>query len=303
MTRAGKYVFESRLLLTAIALFAAASVAHAEAMLSSGEPRIVGAPVPPGLAEVGIDEHLGAELPLDLRFRDHTGVRIRIDQYFQGRRPVIFNLMYHRCTMLCSVVLDALATELKQLDWTVGKEFDVVTLSIDPNDGPDVATRKRNLILARYGRPEAQTGWHFLTGNEADIHRVAHAFGFRYRWDPSQQQYAHPAAIFMVTPTGKIARYLYGIEYAPRDLRFGLLEASEGRFVSTIERVLLFCYHYDATGHRYTFMVTRVLRIGGAILLLSMGGLIFVLWRREREMPSRDSSSARSSKPNKLSIP
>ncbi len=240
------------------------------------------APLPPALAEVGVDEHLGASLPIDLTFRDHTGATVRLAQYFDGRRPVLVNLMYHRCAMLCSVVLDALTDALKKVDWTVGKEFDVLTISIDPHDGPDVAVRKRRQILSRYGRAEAERGWHFLTGNEAEITRVATALGFRYRWEPEQQQYAHPAAIFLVTPDAKIARYLYGVDFPPRDLRFGLLEASEGRSVSTTERVLLFCYHYDATGRRYTFVVTRVLRVGGAVLLLAVGGLLSALWLRER---------------------
>jgi protein SCO1/2 len=248
----------------------------------SASPRLAVAPPPPALAEVGVDEHLGASLPIDLTFRDHTGATVRLAQYFDGRRPVLVNLMYHRCVMLCSVVLDALTDALKQIDWTVGKEFDVLTISIDPHDGPDVAVRKRRQILTRYGRAEADRGWHFLTGDEAEITRVADALGFRYRWDPEQQQYAHPAAIFLVTPDAKIARYLYGVEFNPRDLRFGLLEASEGRSVSTAERVLLFCYHYDATGRRYTLVVTRVLRIGGAVLLLVVGGVLARLWRRER---------------------
>lgn len=256
--------------------------AFADPVGAPTSPQLAVALLPPALAEIGVDEHLGATLPLDAAFRDHTGASVRIVRYFDGRRPVLIHLMYHRCPMLCSVVLDALTDGLKELDWTVGKEFDVISISVDPRDGADVAARKRRQILARYGRADADRGWHFLTGGDAEIARVADALGFRYRWDPEQQQYAHPAAIFLVTPGAKIARYLYGIEFAPRDLRFGLLEASEGRSVSTVERVLLFCYHYDATGRRYSFIVTGALRVGALVLLLLVGSLLGRLWWKER---------------------
>jgi protein SCO1/2 len=258
-----------------------------QAEMSSGVA--VGAPVPAALAQVGIDEHLGARLPLDLTFRDHTGTSVRLDRYFERGRPIIVNLMYHRCPMLCSVVVDGLLGGLTQIAWSVGREFDVLTISIDPRDAPDVADRKRRQVLGRYGRDDAQRGWHFLVGEEAAIARLSDALGFTYRWDADQKQYAHPAAIFVVTPEGKIARYLYGVEFTPADLRFGLLEASEGRFVSTLERVLLFCYHYDATGRRYSIAIARVLRIGGILLLLGVGTALTFLWRNER----RDAAAKR----------
>jgi protein SCO1/2 len=239
-------------------------------------------PLPPGVADVGIDEHLGAALPLHLLFRDHRGESVHLSDYFDSRRPVLVTLVYHRCPMLCSLVLDAVVRGLAAVQWTVGKQFEIVTISIDPEDTPDVATRKRTEVLERYGRPEAEQGWHFLTGKKAEIAGVADALGFRFRWDAEQQQYVHPAVIFLLTPDAKIARYLYGVAYEPRDLRFGLLEASQGREVSTVERILLFCYHYDATGHRYAFVVTRVLRGGGVVLLALVGGLLFFLWRKER---------------------
>jgi protein SCO1/2 len=271
------------LALAALAIFLTADRSALADFASAprGSPPL-GAARPPALAEIGIEEHLGAALPTDLAFRDHTGASVQLDRYFDRRRPVLVNLMYHRCAMLCSVVLDGLTSALKEVEWRVGEEFDIVTISIDPRDGPDIATRKRQQILARYGRREAERGWHFLTGNEAAISRVASALGFVYRWDPEQQQYAHPAAVFLLTPDGRIARYLYGVEFVPRDLRFGLLEASEGRSVSTVERVLLFCYHYDATGRRYTFLVTRVLRVGGVALVLLVGALLTRMWRSER---------------------
>ena len=240
------------------------------------------APLPPGLVDVGVDEHLGAAVPLDLAFRDHTGARVHLSTFVDHRRPVVINLMYHRCTMLCSLVLDGLADALTKVEWSVGKEFDVVTVSIDPHDTPDVAARKRRQILERYGRADADHGWHFVIGDEPEITRLADALGFRYRWDAEQKQYAHPAAIFLLTPDGNVARYLYGMEFSPRDLRFGLLEASQGRGVSTVERVLLYCFHYDATGRRYTIVVDRVMHVGGVVLLGLVGGMLTVLWRRER---------------------
>jgi protein SCO1/2 len=284
----GRFAFVA---LTAIVVFIAfvALAVRARAARAGEGPRapspaspVVAPRLPPGLADVGVDEHLGASLPLDASFRDHTGERVRLDRYFDRRRPVVINLMYHRCTMLCSVVLDALVNGLKGVAWTVGKEFDVVSISIDPRDGAALGAHARERILARYGRADAAHGWHFLTGEQADIDRVAGALGFRYHWVPEEEQYAHPAAIFVLTPDGKIARYLYGIDFAPADLRLGLLEASEGKSVSTVERVLLFCYHYDATGRRYTFMVTRVLRVGGLVVLVAVAALIGTLWRRER---------------------
>lgn len=257
-----------------------------EAVVRSEPARIArsAAPLPPGVADVGIDEHLGEAIPLDLSFRDHTGTTVHLADYFDGQRPVLVTLVYHRCPMLCSLVLDALVRGMAGVEWTAGKEFQVVTISIDPQDTPDVATRKRTEVLQHYGRPAAEQGWHFLTGKEAEIARVAVALGFRYRWDAEQQQYVHPAAIFLLTPEARIARYLYGVAFEPRDLRFGLLEAAQGRAVSSVERLLLFCYRYDATGHRYTFVVTRVLRGGGVALLLLVGGLLGYLWRKERRL-------------------
>jgi protein SCO1 len=215
-------------------------------------------------------------------FRDHRGQELRLRDLVRGDRPVVLNLMYHRCSMLCSIVLDALVDGLRGIEWSVGEKFDVITLSIDPHDTSAVATRKREQILGRYGRPGAERGWHFVVGDEASIRRIANAVGFEYRWDAAQEQWIHPAAIFLLTADGRIARYLYGVEFPPQDLRFGLLEASEGRSISTTERILLFCYHYDATGRRYTLLVPRIMRVGGVVLLVAVSSLLGVMWRRDR---------------------
>lgn len=241
-----------------------------------------GAPVPPEIAAATVQEHLGAYVPLDAAFRDHTGANVRLSDFVHGK-PIVLDLMYHRCTMLCSVVLDSLARALKDVDWTVGDRFDVVTLSIDPRDTAAVADRKRTEILAKYGRSEAQRGWRFLIGDEANIRRVADAVGFEYRWDAEGEQWIHPAAIFILTGDGKIARYLYGVDFAPRDLRFGLVEASEGRSVSTYERILLACYHWDPQGRRYRLSIPTVMRVGALGILVVVGAFLALLWRRERK--------------------
>jgi protein SCO1/2 len=263
-----------------LALVFASLTCRAEAIAANDAPP--SAPLPPGIAGVGIDEHLGAALPLDLDFRDHTGNDARLGSYFDHHRPVIVVLMYHRCPMLCSLVLDGLARALRRLDWTVGKEFDVVAISVDPTDGPAVASRKREQVVASYGRSEKGRGWHFLTGTEGAIRALANTLGFRYRWDPEQQQFSHPAAVFLLTPDAKIARYLYGVAFDPTDLRMGLLEASEGRSISTIDRALLYCFHYDATGRRYAFVVGSVIRGGGVLLVAVIGFALFRLFRAER---------------------
>ena len=265
-------------------ILAALSLAFAVTVASGDVARAdpSNAPLPPDLSNVGVDEHLGAFIPLDVKLRDHRGQDVQLRDLVRGRRPIVLNLMYHRCAMLCSIVLDGLVDGLRGIEWSVGDKLDVITLSIDPHDTSAVATRKREQVLTRYDRASAEQGWHFLVGDEASIRRVADAVGFEYRWDAAQEQWIHPAAIFLLTADGRIARYLYGVEFSPQDLRFGLLEASEGRSISTTERILLFCYHYDATGRRYTLMVPRVMRASGVVLLVAVSGLLGAMWRRDR---------------------
>ncbi len=261
------------LLATSVAL--AASVAGA---VASGQ---VNTP-PHELSGVGVIEHMMAQVPRDATFRDHTGQTVQIGRYFDGRRPVVLNLVYHRCPMLCSMVLNAVLRSLANTPWSVGEQYDVVTLSIDPRDTPEVAAQKRRRVLETYGRPSAARGWHFLTGTDEEARRVARAVGFEYRFDPRQDQYAHPAVTFLLTPEGRVARYLYGIDHAPTDVRVGLLEASQGRSISTVERVLLFCYHYDPQGQKYVLVARRVMQLGGGLTAVSLGALLATLWYRER---------------------
>ncbi len=256
---------------------------------------------PPELEKVDIVEHLNGPLPKDAAFVDSDGKPVHLGDYFDGKRPTLLVFAYHTCPMLCSLVLDATTRGLKDVPWSVGKEFDVVSVSIDPRDNPASATKKRDEVVMKYGRgtgPTRTTGWHFLTGDEANIRRVTDAIGFDFRYDERQGQYAHPAAIYLLTPSGTIARYLYGIQFEPSDLKLGLLEASEGRSITTVERLLLYCYHYDPQGKKYAIVAMRVMRVGGVITMFLIGGLIATLWWRERRNArTKPGSNSRNSSP------
>jgi protein SCO1/2 len=251
--------------------------------------------VPPELVGVDVVEHLGRRLPADAALRDTEGRAVTLGKYFDGKRPALLVFAYHTCPMLCSLVLDATVRALNDVAWTVGREFDVVSISIDPRDTPDTATRKRKQVVEHYVRSSGlgtQTtnlaaGWHFLVGDEENVRKVTDAVGFRYSYDARQGQYAHPAAIYLLTPEGAVARYLYGIQFDPADVRLGLLEASEGRSISTTERLLLFCYHYDPQGKHYALVAMNVMRLGGAVTLVLLGGLLTFMWTRERRRGRR----------------
>jgi protein SCO1/2 len=282
-----------------VLLLAAASVAPYFAATDAraqyyGRVRDDGPVIPSGtpaeLQQIGVDEHLRAQVPLATSFRDHTGRRVRLSDLVNGEKPVLLNLAYHSCPQLCSMVQDAVVKSIAQIPWDAGDEYDVVTLSIDPRDRPQDAARVRSRILAKYDRPAAQRGWHFLVGDDASIRTVASAVGFRYFYDEAQGQYGHPAAIMLLTPSGVIARYLYGLEFAPNDVRIGLFEASEGRSIDTIEQLILYCYHYDPQGSEYVLIASRVMKIGGALTLGSLVSFIAVLWwrfERRRRHPSQ----------------
>jgi protein SCO1/2 len=237
---------------------------------------------PMELRDVDVVEHLGLPLPLDTTFKDTTGNTVHLGDFFDHKRPVAFVFAYHSCPMLCSLVLDAVTRGLGDVPWTVGKEFDVVSISIDPNDTPESATKKRDQIVAKYGRGTNPAAWHFLTGDEKNIRRVTDAVGFQYHYDERQKQYAHPAAMYLLTPDGRIARYLYGIEFKSSDIRLALLEASEGRSISTTEKLILYCYHYDPQGKKYSLVAINVMRIGGGLTALIFGTFLTVMWMRER---------------------
>jgi protein SCO1/2 len=236
----------------------------------------------PGLlSEVRIDQRLNQQLPLDLPFVDETGRTVRLGEYF-GKRPVILALVYYECPMLCTQVLNGLVSALGVLKFEAGREFDVVAVSFNPREGPGLASQKKAAYLERYQRPHTAGGWHFLTGTEPSITALAEAVGFHYAYDQAIQQYAHGAAIEVITPAGHISKYFYGIEYSARDIRLGLIEASEERIGTAIDDFLLFCYHYDPATGRYGASVLRLVRLGGIATVLAFLSFLTVSIRRER---------------------
>ena len=235
------------------------------------------------LNQIGFDQKLDAQVPLDLSFRDEGGRVVRLGDELGGK-PAILVLAYYECPNLCTMVLTGLADGLRQVALGMGAQYDVVTVSIDPREGPALAAAKKATYLDRYGRPGGDAGWHFLTGEQASIARLARAIGFRYAYDAKQDQFAHPAGIVVLTPQGKIARYFYGIEFAPRDLRLGLVEASSGAIGTPIDQVLLRCYHYDPAAGSYTLIVENVVRLASAVTVLLVGVCLFALFRRERRV-------------------
>lgn len=260
--------------------------------------------LPPNASEISVDEHLNAQLPLDVRLRDSSGRDVRLADYFTGRRPVLINLAYYRCPMLCNLVSNAVVNGLRGVAWTPGQQFDVLTVSIDPRETPQDASARRSRVADQFGRASGANGWHFTVGDESEVRRLANALGFGYRFEPRQNQYAHPAVVFLATPTGKVARYLYGISYPSNDLRLGLIEASEGRSISTVDRVLMFCFHYDPQDRRYVLVAKQVMKLGGGVTVLFLGGGLLALWlrelRRHRERPaSNDNEQGDASGDNK----
>ena len=239
--------------------------------------------MPAELEGVDVRERLDKPLPMDAVFRDHTGKAVRLGDYFDGKRPVVLTLAYANCKVVCSMVLAAEMESLKEQDWTLGKEFRALTISIDVNDTPAIASKKRSQMLALYGRSGKDTAgnWDFLTGDEANIKKVAEAVGFKYRYDAREKQFAHPAVLMLTKPNGDLARYLYGLSFDPKDVRLGLLEASQGRSISTIEKMILYCYMYDPIGAKYVVVAQNVMRLAGGITVILLGGFLFIMWRRE----------------------
>jgi len=232
------------------------------------------------LRDVGLSPHPGARLPLDAVFKDETGEAAPLGRWLENK-PTVLSLVYFSCPMLCGEVMNALTTALKPIALEPGKDFTVLAVSFDPRDGPDEAGAKKAAAVARYGRPGAAPGWHFLTGDAEAIRRLTDAVGFRYTWDAAGSQFAHVAVVTVLTPDGRLARYFPGIEYPSRDLRFALVEAADGRIGSVVDRLLLFCYRYDASSGRYTPLIARVVRVGAVLTAVALAGLIVVLRRQE----------------------
>jgi protein SCO1 len=237
--------------------------------------------LPELLTEIGLDQQLDAQVPLDLRFKDEAGRDVRLGDYF-GRKPVILTLVYYECPMLCTQVLNGLTSALGVLSFTVGQEFDIVTVSFDPKETPELAAAKKAAYLDRYKREGAGRGWHFLTGDERSVAALTRAVGFRYAYNASIDQYAHVSGIMVLTPEGRLSRYFYGIEYGPRDVRLALIEAADRRIGTPADQLLLYCFHYDPKSARYSFAITRLVRTLGVATVLAMVGGIVILRRRER---------------------
>lgn len=269
---------KSKWMLTGLVALALSASAFGQAMTQG----IMSPPAsmrPPGLKNVGILQNLNTQIPADLTFLDENGKTVKLGDYF-GRKPIILSLVYYQCTMLCGEVLAGLDSALGVLKFDVGKEFDVLTVSFDPKDTPEIAAIKKAEYLKRYKRAGAEQGWHFLTGKQPEIDALTKAAGFQYQYDPKSEQFAHATAIMILTPEGKIAQYYYGVEFAPKDLRLGLIQASSNKIGNVVDEVLLYCYHYDPNTGKYGAMVFRILRLSGAATILIMGVFLGILIRR-----------------------
>jgi protein SCO1 len=240
--------------------------------------------LPEALQKIGIDQKLGDQLPLDTVLKDEGGKDVKLGDYFNRGRPVILALVYYECPMLCNEVLNGLTGSLKGISLDAGKDFDVVAISFDAreNDKPDLAKNKKASYVERYGRPGTENGWHFLTGTQESIDKVTKAAGFNYAWDEKTQQFAHAGGIMITTPGGKLSRYFYGIDYAPKDVKFGLMDSAEAKIGNPAEKLLLYCYHYDPASGKYGLAILSVVRLGGVATLLAMGAMFFVFWRRNK---------------------
>lgn len=236
---------------------------------------------PDVLRQVDFVQRLDTQLPLDLTFRDESGQTVPLRTYFEDK-PVILSLAYYECPMLCTLVLNGLTSALRALSFDIGKQFEVVTVSFDPSETAELAAAKKASHLKDYRRPGSEAGWHFLTGDEASIRALTEAVGFRYAYDPATKQYAHAAGIIVATPQGRLSRYFYGVEFAPRDLRLGLIEAANGKIGTLVDQLLLYCFHYDPSTGKYSAVALNSIRAGGLLTVALLGSFIFVMLRRER---------------------
>lgn len=243
------------------------------------------APIPAGqkprdLEEVRIDQRLDEMLPLDADFKDENGADVKLGKYF-GRKPVVLALVYYSCPMLCNQVLNGMTSGLDVLkNFSIGKEFEVVTVSFDPRETPELASQKKDTYIQWYKREGAAEGWHFLTGDKQNIDRITESAGFYYKWDDKTNQFIHASGIMIATPEGKLARYFYGVEFAPKDLRLGLVEASNGKIGSPVDQLLLYCYHYDPTSGKYGVVVMNIMRLGGLLTIIGLAVMLLVFKKR-----------------------
>jgi protein SCO1/2 len=269
------------ILLMALPSSVGAQMAGGSAAGYKREPGMPSSAIPAPLREIGFDQNIGRRVPLDTIVRDEDGRTAPIGKYF-GARPIVLIFAYYNCPMLCTQVVTGLASAVGVLSLTPGRDFDVVTLSFDPRDTPAAAATKKAAFLERYGRQDVAAGVHFLTASQPSIDRLTKAAGFRYAWDAATGQFAHPTGVVVLTPDGRLSRYLFGIEYGPRDLRLAIVEASAGKVGTAIDTLLLYCYHYDPMTGRYGLAIMRTLRIAGAMTVVGLGMFIAIMVRRER---------------------
>lgn len=233
------------------------------------------------LKEIAFDQKLGAQLPLDLPFTDDAGKAVRLGDYF-GQKPVLMLITYFNCTMLCPLLLDGLVRTLRPISFDIGKQFTVLTVSINPRETPTIAASRKELYVQRYGRPGAEQGWHFLTGKADAIAALTQSIGFRFVYDKKKDEFAHASGIVIFTPEGKAARYLYGIEFSPRDTRLALIEAASGTIGNPVDQLLLYCYHYDPLTGKYGVIIMNVLRLAGSATVVILGSFMVLMFRRDR---------------------
>ncbi len=254
-------------------MFLASLLAVAGALAQTQSPSV--------LQQVGVDQKLNSRVPLNLQFRNEAGQPVRLGDYFRGR-PVVLSLVYYECPMLCTLVLNGMLQTMREIPLTAGRDFDVITVSFNPKETPALAAAKKKVYLADYNRPGAANGWHFLTGDASSIDALTRAVGFRYTYDSASHQYAHPTAIMILTPDGRMARYFLGVEYPARDFRLSLVEASNNKIGTPVDQLLLFCFHYDPSTGKYGPAVLNAMRAGGVLTVLLLGLLVFGLFRKER---------------------
>lgn len=278
MTRLASVSF---IILVAVTAQAAAQMSGLPAAGYKTEAGMSASTVPVPLRDIGFDQRLNERMPLDIPFLDEAGRSVRLGDFF-GARPVVLVFAYFECPMLCTMSLNGLGSALNILSLEPGRDFEIVTISFNPKDTPASAREKKAQYLQRYKHPAAGGAWHFLTGGEGSIDRITDAAGFRFTWDEPTKQFAHPTGVMVLTPDGRLARYLYGIEYGPRDLRYALVEASEGRVGNPVDALLLYCFHYDPMTGRYGIAIMRAIRLASGATVLAIGGFVFLMLRRER---------------------
>lgn len=242
--------------------------------------------LPKALQEVGIEQKLNAQLPLDVEFKNEDGQAVKLGQYFGKNRPVILALVYYECPMLCSEVLNGLTGSLKGISLSAGKDFDVLAVSFDAreHEKPDLAKNKKAAYVRRYERAGSADGWHFLTGSQQSIDALTEAVGFGYKWDERTNQFAHAGGIMVVTADGKLAKYFYGIDYAPLDLKLGLQETAQNKIGTPVDQLMLYCFHYDPATGTYGFAILRLMRVAAVVTILAISAMLFIFWRRNKRI-------------------